>query len=53
MLKMSNMYNCSAKTRKKEKGAEAIFEEIIAENISRTSRNSMNLKQANYKSNHT
>lgn len=33
------------KQDKKEKGAEEILEDIIAENIPRTSRGSMNLKQ--------
>lgn len=46
------MYNWSPKTRE-EKGAEAIFEEIIIENIPKTSRSLMNLKQGKYKRNHT
>lgn len=46
------MYNWSPKTRE-EKGAEAIFEEIIIENIPKTLRRLMNLKQCKYKRNHT
>lgn len=46
------MYNWSPKTRE-EKGVEAVFEEIIIENIPRTSRSLMNLKQGKSKRNHT
>ena len=54
LLKSSNVSNWSLKTREeREKKAEAIFEEIIAENIPRTSRSPMNLKQDKYKLNHT
>ena len=52
MLKSSDVCNWSPKTRE-EKGADVMFEEIIVENISRTSISSMNLKQDKYKKTHT
>lgn len=54
LLKSSNVSNWSLKTREeRERKAEAIFEEITAENIPRTSRSPMNLKQDKYILNHT
>lgn len=51
MLKSSNTH--AIEVPKQEKGAKAMFEKIIAENIPKTSGSSVNLKQNKYKRNHT